>query len=97
MSDSDVYLDYDQLSTNRDNIRNIANLLRGPCQSMANVNGAEMGVHRLERKMDDFGDEWEYGIGKLAEFSDAAADALDEVLAGFREVDEELSRAFQEA
>ncbi|RMI36850.1 hypothetical protein [Streptomyces triticirhizae] len=96
MSDSDLYLDYDQLSTNRDNIRAIAQLLEGPCRSMAQVNGSDMGVHRLERRMDDFGDEWEYGIGKLAEFSDAAATVLDEVLNGFREIDEELARAFPE-
>ncbi|UED86589.1 hypothetical protein [Streptomyces profundus] len=96
MSDSDLYLDYELLGANRDNIRNIANLLEGPCRSMAHVNGSDMGVERLEQRMDDFGDEWEYGIGKLAEFSDAAATCLDEVLNGFRDIDEELSRAFQE-
>ncbi|WP_246108478.1 hypothetical protein [Streptomyces sedi] len=84
------------LSTNRDNIRNIAQLLEQPCRAMADVNGSDMGVDRLEQRMDDFGDEWEYGIGKMAEFSDAAATCLDEVLHAFREIDEALASVFDD-
>ncbi|MDT0269158.1 hypothetical protein RM844_22995 [Streptomyces sp. DSM 44915] len=96
MSGCDLYLDYDLLGTNRDNIRGIAQLLEGPCRAMADVNGSDMGVDRLEQRMDDFGDEWEYGIGKLAEFSDAAATCLDEVLVAFRDIDEALASTFDE-
>ncbi|SOD67165.1 hypothetical protein SAMN06297387_12913 [Streptomyces zhaozhouensis] len=93
---SDLYLDYDMLRANRDNIRGIAELMEEPCRAMAEVDGASMGVSRLERRMDDFGEEWEYGISQLAEFADNAADGLDEILRSFQAIDEGLEACLRE-
>ncbi len=97
MSHSDLYLDYDRLQANRDNIRNIAQLMEQPCQAMAEVGGAAMGVSRLERRMDDFGGEWEYGISQLAEFADAAANGLTEVLNAFQAIDDGLAQGLDDS
>ncbi|UED86347.1 hypothetical protein [Streptomyces profundus] len=97
MSRSDLYLDYDRLQANRDNIRNIAQLMEQPCQAMAEVDGASMGVSRLERRMDDFGGEWEYGISQLAEFADAAANGLTEVLNAFQAIDDGLAQGLDDS
>ncbi|RMI30449.1 hypothetical protein [Streptomyces triticirhizae] len=96
MGHSDLYLSYDEPRTNRDNIRNIANLMEQPCEAMAEVDGAAMGVSRLERRMDDFGNEWEYGISQLAEFADQAANGLDEILRAFQSVDDGLAQGLED-
>ncbi|MDT0343232.1 hypothetical protein [Streptomyces litchfieldiae] len=47
--------------------------------------------------MDDFSGEWEYGIGQLGEFADAAANALDEVVRAFQGIDEGLEESLHDA
>ncbi|KAB8168845.1 hypothetical protein FH609_006970 [Streptomyces sp. 3MP-14] len=96
MSQSDLYLDYERLRENRDTIRNIAGIMEQPCRAMAEVDGSSMGVALLVGRMDDFGEEWEYEISQLAEFAEAAADGLDEILRSFQSIDDELSRAVPE-
>ncbi|MDT0343219.1 hypothetical protein [Streptomyces litchfieldiae] len=93
MAASDLYLDYDNLRATRDNIRNIAELMERPCRALAEAEGSAMGVTRLVNRMDDFSDEWEYGIGQLGEFADAAANALDEVVRAFQGIDEGLEES----
>ncbi|WP_062207712.1 hypothetical protein [Streptomyces sp. NBRC 109706] len=91
MISSDLYLDYDMIRATRDNIRQVADLMERPCQAVAEADGAAMGVTRLVSRMDDFGDEWEYGISQLGEFAEEAAAALDEVIRAFQGIDEELA------
>jgi hypothetical protein len=93
MASSDLYLDYDLLRATRDDIRNVADLMERPCQAMADVGGPSMGVARLVERMDDFGDEWEYGIGQLRDLAGGAADALDQVLRAFQAIDEGLEES----
>ncbi|KAB8158906.1 hypothetical protein FH609_019860 [Streptomyces sp. 3MP-14] len=96
MPTSDLYLDYDMLRATRDNIRQVADLMERPCQAMAEAEGSAMGVARLVGRMDDFGDEWEYGISQLREFAEQAAAALDEVIHAFDSIDEELAGSLEQ-
>lgn len=88
MPTPDLSLDYEALRATRDTIRDISQLLRSTCDAMADVNGAAMGVRALTSRLDEFGDEWDYGIGQLSDFSEAAADAIDDTLRAFQELDE---------
>jgi hypothetical protein len=47
--------------------------------------------------MDEFGDEWAYGIDKLDGFAGSAAEALDRIAQAFHEADTSLARALREA
>lgn len=51
----------------------------------------------LAARMDEFGDEWSYGIGKLAEFAETAVEALDAIEKAFATADEDLAAALAEA
>jgi hypothetical protein len=97
MSSSDLYLDYDLLRGMRDDIRHLAELMERPCREMADVEGSAMGVARLIDRMDDFGGEWEYGIGQLAEFAESASTTLDTVIDAFQTIDEGLEQALRNA
>lgn len=85
------------LSRVRANLASVTDLLTGPARRMAEVDGRAMGVAELEQRMDEFGEEWEYGIGKLGEFSDSAVDALDQISQAFEEADDNLANALNEA
>ncbi|WBB57808.1 hypothetical protein O7599_19195 [Streptomyces sp. WMMC500] len=88
---ADVYIDMEVLDRVRRNIQNISALMTKPAREMEAVDGKSMGVPELARRMDDFGDEWSYGVKQLAKFSDAAADALAQVKKGFKELDGKLA------
>jgi hypothetical protein len=59
---SDIYVDIDVLDRVRKNIKSIGDLMERPGQEMDEVDGNAMGVMALASRMDDFGDEWSYGI-----------------------------------
>ena len=55
------------------------------------------GEYRLERKVRDFADNWDYNRGKLEEKLEFLRDALDAVIETMAEVDAELERSAEEA
>ncbi|MEU3084152.1 hypothetical protein ABZ697_28035 [Streptomyces albidoflavus] len=73
---SDLSVDYEVLNRVRHNLDQIADLMKKPGREMESVDGTSMGVPELARRMDDFGDEWSYGIKQLTKFSAKASKAL---------------------
>ncbi|MEU6480721.1 hypothetical protein ABZ858_28350 [Streptomyces sp. NPDC047017] len=69
--------------------------MRKPGRDMAQVSGDSMGVPELAKRMDDFGDEWSYGIKQLTKFSEKASKALLDMKHAFEELDHELAQAGQ--
>lgn len=94
---TDILIDWDVIRRTRTNMRHMSDLLSGPGRDMRGLDADAVGVPELERRLDEFGEEWEYGIGQLARFAGNAAEALDEVETAFRKADEDLARALTEA
>jgi hypothetical protein len=90
---SDLSADYEVLMRVRRNLDHIARLMKKPGREMEQVTGDAMGVPELARRMDEFGDEWSYGIKQLTKFSEKASKALLTVKESFEELDHELAEA----
>ncbi|MFE0099463.1 hypothetical protein [Streptomyces sp. NPDC059009] len=87
---SDLYIDYDMLEKTQHDIANISDVMQKPCREMDDVDGKSMGVIKLARRMDDFGDEWSYGIKQLAKFSKSASKALGKIKKSFEDLDDQI-------
>jgi hypothetical protein len=94
---SDVYIDGDVLARVRSNLAGIRDLMETPAREMREVTGADLGARYLVRRMDEFGDEWAYGIDKLGGFAGSAVEALDRIAQAFHEADTSLARALRKA
>lgn len=94
---ADLYLDGAVLARTRDRLRSIEDLLRRPCREMGALPSEAVAQEVLRAKLREFGDEWSYGIGKLGEFSAVASEALGQVEQAFRDVEDELAAALDEA
>lgn len=93
---ADLCIDFDGLESLRKNLRDVENLLKGPCKGMADIPADAAGHHDLTSKLRDFGDEWDYGIGKLGDFSGGAVDALTSIEDTFGKLDTELAKVFDQ-
>ncbi|WP_327431341.1 hypothetical protein [Streptomyces sp. NBC_01236] len=76
---SGIYVELDVLKRVRGSIKSIGDLMERPGQEMDEVDGNAMGVTALASRMDDFGDEWSYGIKQIKKFSGAAVKTLDKI------------------
>ncbi len=94
---ADLFIDADVVRRSRGRLQSITEMLDGPCRAMGSMPRDAVEQKRLRDKLSDFGDEWEWGIGKLGDFSGSAADALQQILDAFDEVDVELKTALDEA
>ena len=94
---SDLYIDGAVLARVRSNLGNIRDLMQTPAREMRAVTGSAMGAPDLARRMDDFGDEWAYGIEKLSAFAGSAVEALDTIQQAFDDADTSLAQALQQA
>lgn len=94
---SDIYIDFDVLKRVRGNIKSIGELMERPGQEMDDVDGNAMGVTALASRMDDFGDEWSYGIKQIKKFSGAAVKTLDKIEKAFTEIDEKLAHELRKS
>ncbi|MEV6313653.1 hypothetical protein [Streptomyces sp. NPDC051776] len=94
---SDLYIDGAMLERVRSNLAKIGELLEKPSRAMGRVDAKAMGVSELEKRMDSFGDEWEYGIGQLKKFSKEAVKALGEIENGFKVLEKDLAEALSKA
>lgn len=89
---SDLSVDYAVLNRVRHNLDHIAHMMKQPGRDMEKVTGDAMGVHELAERMDDFGDEWSYGIKQLTKFSGKASEALLKIKESFEKLDDELAK-----
>ncbi|MGW0732747.1 hypothetical protein [Streptomyces sp. NPDC002851] len=90
---SDLYIDYEMLDSTRKDLRKISRILKKPGEEMEYVKASHMGVRKLSDRMNEFGEEWSYGIKELAKFSDAAAEALKKIKKSFADLDRDLEAA----
>lgn len=94
---SDLYIDGEMLDRVRSNLKNIDDLLGKPVRAMEDIDAKAMGAADLERRMDEFGDEWAYGIGQLRKFSKGAAKTLDTIEKTFTDLDLDLAEILSKA
>lgn len=94
---ADLYVDGAMLDRVHDHLVHMRDLLETPARKMGGVEGSAMGVDELKKRMDDFGHEWQYGIGKLAGFSHDAATALEKIKSTFEKADTDLAKALTSA
>ena len=92
---ADLIIDFGALERTRGNLNDVTDLLTGPCKGMADLPASAAGDATLTAKLQDFGDEWEYGIHKLAEFSSGIGAVLRDTVSTFRDLDDELAAAFE--
>lgn len=88
---SDIRIDFDVLDRVRRDIKHIGELMEGPGKEMDQVDGDSMGVSMLAARMNDFGDEWSYGIKQIKKFSGAAVKELDKMKRAFEHLDDKLA------
>jgi len=91
---ADLIIDFGALERTRGSLNDVTDLLTGPCKGMASLPADAAGNADLTAKLRDFGDEWEYGIHKLAEFSSGVGDVLRDTVATFRDLEDQLAAAF---
>lgn len=94
---ADLYIDAAMLARVRTNFQNIETLLSTPARTMNAMTADQAGPQQLRERINQFGDDWGYGIGKLGEFSGAVVDALDAIEQAFDEADTNLADALNEA
>ncbi|MCF2435129.1 hypothetical protein LV779_13020 [Streptomyces thinghirensis] len=94
---SDLYIDGEMLDRVRYNLGHIDDLFAKPIRAMADIDAKAMGASQLEHRMEEFGEEWEYGIKQLRKFSKGAAKTLDTIEKTFTQLDLDLADALSEA
>lgn len=94
---SDIRIDFDVLNHVRNNIVHIGELMERPGQEMDQVDGDSMGVAVLASRMNDFGDEWSYGIKQIKKFSGAAVKTLDQIKKAFEGIDDKIAHELRKA
>lgn len=90
---ADLYIDMAGLARTRDNIDRVERLLREPLDVMSAKAGAATEIEALRSRLAEFGDEWEYGISRLAKYAQGVGEALAEIGRTFGELDEKLASA----
>ncbi|MEV8320432.1 hypothetical protein AB0Q95_40420 [Streptomyces sp. NPDC059900] len=94
---SDIGIDFAVLSKVRGDLRHIADIMAKPGREMDEVDGNSMGVTELALRMNDFGDEWSYGIKQISKFSGAAVKALDKIEKAFDQIDDKLAKELEKS
>ncbi|WP_282704237.1 hypothetical protein [Streptomyces sp. CC219B] len=94
---SDIHIDFEVLKRVRGNIKHIGETMERPGREMEEVDGGSMGVSMLASRMNDFGDEWSYGIKQIKKFSDAAVKTLDKMQKAFEDIDDTLAKELRKA
>jgi hypothetical protein len=92
----DLYIDYDMLERTRSNLANISNILESPTDEVAHWGTSSMGVEELSDRLGEFDDEWDYGIGKMRDLANDAAETLGELIRAWYDFDLDLARALRE-
>lgn len=91
---ADLYIDMDGLARTRDSIDRVERLLREPLDTMASRVAAATEIDVPRSRLVEFGDEWDYGIGRLAKYAEGVGEALEQIRRTFTELDEKLAETF---
>lgn len=91
----DLFIDFDLLSRAQRDMEGISDLLRRPVGALRASAARATGHDRLRQRLEEFGEEWDYGIGQLGKYADGCSAALGNVRAQFEKLDTELARAFE--
>jgi hypothetical protein len=94
---SDLYIDGEILARVRQNLRHITDILEDPMKTIREVGAEDIGVDELTGRLNEFGDEWDYGIGKINEYAGGAADTLESIEQAFTDLDLDLAEALRQA
>ncbi|MFD8723923.1 hypothetical protein ACFV2H_39715 [Streptomyces sp. NPDC059629] len=94
---SDIRIDIGVLDRVRSDIERIGEIMERPGREMDEVDGDSMGVSLLASRMNDFGDEWSYGIKQIKKYSGATVKALDTMKKEFEELDDKLAEALRKS
>ncbi|MGW2651532.1 hypothetical protein ACWC2T_43335 [Streptomyces sp. NPDC001393] len=94
---SDIYIDIAVLNHVRGDIAHIGEIMERPGREMDQVDGESMGVSLLASRMNEFGDEWSYGIKQIKKFSGAAVKTLDKMKQAFEALDDKLAEEMRKA
>jgi hypothetical protein len=92
---ADLYIDFAALQRTRQSLAHIEDTLGQSCARMRDFPADAAGHPDLTDKLRRFGDEWEYGIGKLGQFSGGCREALDAMQKTFADLDRQLAAALQ--
>ena len=92
---ADLYIDMDGLARTRDDIDRIGELMKDPVGRMSDEADIATSIDELRAKMKDFGDEWDYGIGRLTKYTKGVSDALEQIRKTFSELDQQLADLFE--
>lgn len=91
----DVSMNYDAMESSSRAYRNMRDLLEASTAGMDDVDSSAVPQDVLRDRLFDLHDSWGSGIDKLAEFSEAAAEAVDTALDAFRSFDEDTAASFE--
>lgn len=94
---SDLYIDGAMLQRVKASFENIEDLLKGPGRAMKELDADQVGPGNLEQRMDEFGEEWDYGFQQLGEFAGSAVKALQAIDDAFEEAETNLAAALNDA
>jgi hypothetical protein len=94
---SDLYIDGAMLEHVRKSLTDVQTILTAPGRNMAQIDWEAMGDAHLAETVQQFGDEWRYGIEQLGEVSDGAVTALDAIRDAFEQADTDLADALNAA
>lgn len=92
----DLFIDFDVLARARRDMDGISDLLRRPVDDLRASAARATGHDRLRSRLQEFGEEWDHGIGQLGSYAEGCSSALGNVQAQFERLDGELARAFEE-
>jgi hypothetical protein len=92
----DLFIDFDVLSRAQRDMEGISDLLRRPVDALRASAGRATAHDRLRQRLEEFGEEWDHGIGQLGKYADGCSAALGNVRAQFEKLDSELAKAFDE-
>ncbi|MGQ0464269.1 MAG: hypothetical protein ACT4QG_03000 [Sporichthyaceae bacterium] len=92
---ADLYIDAEVFARLRANLARTRELMERPGRDLAALDATAAGGRELSKRLDEFAEEWSYGIGRLAGFAADAAHALAQIEAGFRDIDDALTRVLR--
>ncbi|RLV55871.1 hypothetical protein D9V41_08150 [Aeromicrobium phragmitis] len=93
----DLYIDGAMLRRVKTNFGDIESLLSTPARRMRNMSADQVGPRTLVQRVNEFGDDWGYGIEQLGEFSASVVQALQSIEDAFDAADDNLAAALNEA
>lgn len=89
----DLYVQDAVLAELRSRLAGLCGRLEGACGGLRQVDAAGMGAVPLIERLDDFANEWNYGIGQIGKRTDGAVNALVQIGRTFDEVERVLAEA----